>query len=310
MSFRGKDVSGVSIDDILAFLEAEGNDIAFFGDEADVIAGFSNLSELEPQTVIWIKNDTYINEELKTRLTPDKGLLVIAPLVIDGVNCIVTDYPKGVFFSLINHFFAPKQPASCISNTACVLTKDIAEGVSVGANCFIGENVSIGERTVIHPGVSIICPCTIGCDCEIYPGVVIGADGFGYYIDGQGVPHREIHHRGVVIGDRVEIGANTCIDRGLLTDTVIEDDVKIDNLCHIAHNVIIRKCSMIIASSVICGSTQLAERSYVAPNSAILEQTQIGQGAKVGIGSVVLRDVSENEEVFGNPARVMGKKSE
>ena len=103
-------------------------------------------------------------------------------------------------------------------------------------NCYIGDEVEIGDDTVIHPNVSVICPCKIGRGCEIFPGVVIGADGFGYYME-HDIPYREIHFRGVVIGDHVDIGTNTCVDRGLLTDTVICDHVKIDNLCHIGHNV-------------------------------------------------------------------------
>lgn len=297
-------MDGIRISEMLAFLRDTSEPFSFSGNEEARIVGYSNLAELTPKSAVWIKNESYMNEELESRLRAEGSLLLVAPFAIEGVNCLVTEYPKGVYFSLLNEFFAPKR-TPFISEQACVLTKDIGEDVSIGAHCFVDEDVSIGDRTVIHPGVNIICPCVIGSDCEIYPGAVIGADGFGYYVDRAGVPHREIHHRGVVIGDRVEIGANTCIDRGLLTDTVIGDDVKIDNLCHIAHNVNIAKNTLIVASSVICGSTKVNEGSYVAPNSSVLEQSTLGAGSKIGIGSVVLRDVGEGEEVFGNPARVM-----
>lgn len=299
-------MSGVGVSEILRYLRSTNEPFSFSGKEEGAVTGFSNLQELTPRSAIWIKDDSFLTEELEARITSDKELLVVAPFALDGINCIVTDYPKGIYFSILNEFFSPKRVA-CVSDQACVLTDDIGKDVSIGAHAFIGADVSIGDRTVIHSNVSIICPCSIGEDCEIYPGAVVGADGFGYYIDSSGVPHREIHHRGVSIGNRVDIGANTCIDRGLLTDTVIGDDVKIDNLCHIAHNVNIASNTLVVASSVICGSTRIGTGGYIAPNSSVLEYSELGPNARIGIGSVVLRDVGSNEEVFGNPARAIRK---
>ena len=107
-----------------------------------------------------------------------------------------------------------------------------------------------------------------------------------------------------MIGDNVEIGANTCIDRGTLGDTVIEDGAKIDNLCHIAHNVHLKKNSVIIALSMIAGSCVVEEGAWVAPCSAVREGRTVGKNSLVGLGSVVVKDVPEDTVVMGVPAKV------
>jgi UDP-3-O-[3-hydroxymyristoyl] glucosamine N-acyltransferase len=107
----------------------------------------------------------------------------------------------------------------------------------------------------------------------------------------------------VVIGDNVDIGANTCIDRGSYRDTVIGDGSKIDNLCHIAHNVQIGRDCLIIALSMVAGSVVIGDRSYVAPCSAIREHRTVGEDVFIGLGSVVVSDLESGSSAFGVPAR-------
>ena len=118
-----------------------------------------------------------------------------------------------------------------------------------------------------------------------------------------GIPYREIHFRGVVIGDHVDIGANTCVDRGLLTDTVICDHVKIDNLCHIGHNVKIEENCLIIAGTVICGSALIKRNAYLAPESVVMNQVTVGEGGMVGVNSAAITNVKDKVTVFGTPAK-------
>ncbi len=111
----------------------------------------------------------------------------------------------------------------------------------------------------------------------------------------------------MIIGDNVEIGANTCIDRGTLSNTVIGNYVKIDNLCHIAHNVQIGENSTIIALSMIAGSVKIGKNCWIAPCAAIKEKLVVNDGSLVGLGAVVIRDVVSGDVVAGVPARSIKK---
>ena len=291
----------MKISEILAFLNTKGKNVTFTGNPDGIIYTMSNLDELKDHSIYWIRTRQFASNQLIERLKQCKYSLMVCPFEIDCINCIITDYPKGIFFSILNHFFS-KSRESTISERAVVLTDKIGKNVHIGSGCYIGEEVEIGDHSILHPNVSIICPCTIGCHCEIFPGVVIGADGFGYYFEGE-IPHREIHFKGVKIGNNVEIGANTCIDRGLLTDTVLCDHVKIDNLCHIGHNVKIEENCLIIAGTVICGSAKIKQNAYLAPSSVVMDWVQVGEYAKVGVNSSAVTNVKDKITVFGTPAK-------
>lgn len=172
----------------------------------------------------------------------------------------------------------------------------------------VGPNVHFGEGVVIGPFVSIDAngaPITIGDRCVIGPGVRIGQQGFGYADNGRGWEPKA-HPFGVIIEDDVTIGANTCIDRGSWRATHIRAGSKIDNLVHIAHNVIVGRECLIVALAEISGSVELGDRSYVAPSACIRERLSIGAGAVVGLGAVVTKDVPELVTVAGVPARILG----
>ncbi|MFG6376999.1 MAG: hypothetical protein K1W19_01530 [Lachnospiraceae bacterium] len=115
------------------------------------------------------------------------------------------------------------------------------------------------------------------------------------------------HFGGVIIGDNVEIGANACIDRGTIDYTYIGNNVKIDNLVHVAHNVQIQQNSMLVAGAIICGSADLKKGSYIAPGGIVKNQKKVGEGAFVGMGAVVMQDVPEYTVVAGIQARGIRK---
>ena len=131
--------------------------------------------------------------------------------------------------------------------------------------------------------------------------------GFGYELNEQGVYERIKHTGNVVIGDYVEIGSNTCIDKAVLGSTYIEDHCKIDNLVHIAHGVRIGRNSVIIANSMIAGSTVIGENVWVAPSASVLNKLKIADNAFVGMGAVIIRDVEQGDVVAGNPGKVLKK---
>ena len=150
----------------------------------------------------------------------------------------------------------------------------LGEGVQIGANSVLCSGVSIGDNTVIHPNVTIGHNTMLGSRCIIYAGTVIGADGFGYERDGDS--YLKIPQLGNVrIGDDVEIGANTAIDRGALRDTVINEGVKLDNLVQIAHNVVIGKHTLMSGHSGIAGSTRVGEYCLIGGGVGISDNIEV-----------------------------------
>lgn len=161
---------------------------------------------------------------------------------------------------------------------------------------------TVGDGTFVHAFAWIGPLVTIGRNCVIGPGCAIGQDGFGYTRQNDGAWVRKPQSHGVVIEDDVHIGANTCIDRGSWRDTHIGRGTRIDNLCHIAHNVTIGRDCMIVAQVMLAGSVRLGDGAYVAPCASVRQHITIGSRAFVGLGAVVVKDVAECECVMGVPA--------
>lgn len=132
---------------------------------------------------------------------------------------------------------------------------------------------------------------------------MIGADGFGYQRNESGELEKFPHLGGVVIEDNVEIGSNTCIDRGTLGDTIIREGSKIDNLVHIAHNVIVGRHAIVIAHSMVGGSVRIGDYAWVSPSACLRDVISIGDRSTVGLGAVVVKDVPDGGTVMGTPAR-------
>lgn len=168
----------------------------------------------------------------------------------------------------------------------------------IGSGCVIGAGAKIGAACRLHASVTLYDGVTIGDRTILHSGSVIGADGFGYAASEQGA--RKIHHLGSVrIGADVEIGANTCIDRGTLEDTVIGDRTKIDNLCQIAHNAVIGSDCLIAGMSGVSGSVRIGDRVTLAGNVGIVDHVTIGDGATIGGGSKVRKDIPAGETWMG-----------
>jgi UDP-3-O-[3-hydroxymyristoyl] glucosamine N-acyltransferase len=253
----------------------------------------------------WIKNiDTYDFSNLGA----DLELVLVTNFFdnkehLEKYNIIKCNNPKETFFEILNHFFvASKKPEIVLDSI--VETQNIGKNVSIGHHCYICKDVIIGDNVIIKNNVIIECPVDIGDNTIIWSGAVIGTDGYGYYKKHDGINYKVPHFGGVKIGKNVEIGANTCIDRGTLADTTIGNNVKIDNLCHIAHNVRIEDNVMIIAMSMLAGSSTIQENAYIAPGALIINQKTIGKDAFVGLGAVVIDNVPSGKAVFGVPARI------
>ena len=174
-------------------------------------------------------------------------------------------------------------------------------------NCYLGKNVHIGDNSIIHSGVNILINSVVGSNCIIHSGTVIGSDGFGFAPNKDNNYDKVAQIGNVVIGNQVEIGANTTIDRATLGSTIIKKGVKLDNLIQIAHNVEIGENTIIAAQTGIAGSTKIGKNCMIGGQVGIVGHLTIADGVKIaaqsGIGSSI---TEENSIVQGSPAFNIG----
>lgn len=213
---------------------------------------------------------------------------------------IVVGDPKLYFARLVNALLE-QQIEPCIHPTAVIHPEArIALNVRIGAHTYIGKS-EIGEGCVIHANVSIYDDIKMGRNVIVDSGAVIGSAGFGFVRDENQVPVPFPQLGGVVIGDYVEIGANTCIDRGALADTVIGEHTKIDNLVQIAHNDRIGKNNYIIGHCSIAGSVIIGDNCWIAAER-ILNKVTVGNNVFIGFGSQVFNSLKSDTTYMGSPA--------
>lgn len=215
---------------------------------------------------------------------------------------IVVSNPRLAFIRVMRDHFEEKvafgiHPTAVIDEEA-----EIHPNVYVGPHCYISK-CEIGEGTIIYGNVYTYPNVTIGENVIVHAGTVIGADGFGYERNEKGELEKFPHIGGVVVEDEVEIGSNVSIDRGTMGNTIIGQGTKINNLSHIAHNVVIGKHCSIMAQSYIGGSSKIGDYSWIAPCACLRDGIEVGKNALVGMGSVVTKNVSDGQVVFGVPAK-------
>ncbi|WP_353083663.1 UDP-3-O-(3-hydroxymyristoyl)glucosamine N-acyltransferase [Flavobacterium sp.] len=225
--------------------------------------------------------------------------------------------------TLVLELFAPAPPlfSSEIHPTAVIdASAKVGAGTRIGANAYIGPNVVLGENVTIYPNVTILDECTIGNNTAIWPGAVvrerchvgahcilhpnctIGADGFGF----RPCPEKglaKIPQIGnVVLGNYVEIGANSSVDRGKFSSTILGDGCKIDNLVQIGHNSILGKFCIMAGNSGLAGSVTLGNGVIIGGSASIKDHTTLGDGVTIGAGSGVTGDVEAGKTMLGYPA--------
>ncbi|MFW6115278.1 MAG: UDP-3-O-(3-hydroxymyristoyl)glucosamine N-acyltransferase [Thermodesulfobacteriota bacterium] len=165
---------------------------------------------------------------------------------------------------------------------------------------YVGDGAHIGEGTILYPNVSVMPKCIIGRNVIVHAGSIIGSDGFGYARDGD--VSVKIPQTGIVeIGDEVEIGANTTIDRAAFGKTVIQRGVKADNLVQIGHNVVVGANTIIVSQAGIAGSTSIGKNVTIGPQAGIIDHLEIGDRATVVGGSGVIKSIPEGQVVSGFP---------
>lgn len=267
---------------------------------------FSNISSVfyaDELSLVFVGIDTADQINLITN-SPARVIICSCELTlnkIEGKIFILVDNPKLVYAKVVNHILKTEQLFGIDPSTTLNKDARIHKNCYIGPNTYIGK-ASIDEGTVISGNCYIFDNVSIGKRVVIDPGCVIGSQGFGFVRDADGKAVRFPQIGGVIIEDDVEIGANTCIDRGALNNTIIHEGVKIDNLVHIAHNVVIGKHSYIISNSIISGSTIIGEYCWISPSSAVNNKLKIGDRSTIGIGSVVIKNVPDGATYMGNPA--------
>jgi len=178
----------------------------------------------------------------------------------------------------------------------------IGENVKIYPNAYVGDNVSIGDNVIIFAGSKVYSETIIGNHCVIHGGAIIGADGFGFSPNQEGVYKKVPQIGNVIIEDHVDIGAGTTIDRATLGSTIIREGVKLDNQIQIAHNVEIGKHTAIAAQTGIAGSTKIGENCLIGGQVGIVGHIQIGNNVKIQAQSGIGRNVKDGEILQGSPA--------
>ncbi|MEM6780832.1 MAG: UDP-3-O-(3-hydroxymyristoyl)glucosamine N-acyltransferase [Pseudomonadota bacterium] len=259
------------------------------------------LDQAEEKHITFLDNVRYKNQLGETQAAAcvlDAKMVDNAP---EGLNLLISPNPYKSYALIAQAFYPQTQDKGHISPHAMIdPTADIHETATIEAGAVIGPSVVIGAHTIVRANATI-SHALIGDHVHIYPGACIGQDGFGFAIDP--ARHVKVPQLGrVIIGDHVEVGSNTTIDRGAGPDTVIGAGTWIDNQVQIAHNVKIGKGCVLVAQCGIAGSTVLDDYVVVAAKVGVAGHLHIGTGAKIGAMSGVMRDVGPGEEVLGQPA--------
>ncbi len=277
------------------------------------------LSSAGANDLSFLDNVKYKQDFLSTKA----GACIVTPKMAEiapkGLICLISDSPYKSYALAARSFYPEEAAKGSISDNAVIhksveigegcIIEDlavIAEGVKIGDKSWIGsgvvirENVEIGSHCKVGANATL-SHCLIGDYVNIYPGACIGQDGFGFAIDPKG--HVKIPQLGrVIIGNHVEIGANTTIDRGAGPDTIIGDGTWIDNLVQIGHNANIGKGCIIVAQVGISGSTTIGDYTAIGGQSGIAGHLKIGKGVKIAAKSGVMRDIADGEYHIGSPS--------
>lgn len=284
--------------------DADEASLAFIrsADYADAWAGSAAGAALVTRTIRVPGHD----KATRALILVDDADRALVALLEHAAAQAAASYEPGI------HPAAAVDPDASIDPTATIGPGCVIQaGATIGpravlvAQVFVGESARVGASTTIHPGVAIASRCVVGQQCLIHPGVVIGSDGFGFLPPSPPQrPHPiKVPHLGAVeIGDEVEIGANSCIDRGKLGPTTIGSGTKIDNLVQIAHNCTVGTNCLICGQSALAGSVTLGDGVTLGGSAKISDNTTIGDGATIVAYAGVNHTVPPGEIWMGVPA--------
>ncbi|MCA3236768.1 MAG: UDP-3-O-(3-hydroxymyristoyl)glucosamine N-acyltransferase [Curvibacter sp.] len=265
------------------------------GDPELQIHTLAPLESADVQALSFLSNPKYQQQLASTRA----GCVIVAPILREAAAargaCIVADNPY-LYFARVTQLWQrqrarrdhPRIHPSAVIDPLAVVDAT----AQIGPLCVIGPGARVGPGTVLKSRVTVSEDCVIGARCLLHPGVVIGADGFGFARDGE--RWEKIEQLGAVrIGDDVEIGANTCIDRGALSDTVIEDGVKLDNLIQIGHNVRVGRNTAMAGCVGVAGSATIGANCTIGGSAGVLGHLTIADNVNISSFSLVTRSLNK-----------------
>jgi UDP-3-O-[3-hydroxymyristoyl] glucosamine N-acyltransferase len=293
------------------------------GDALLTISGIEQIEQAGPGQLTFVGGKKYIP---LWEVSKASAALVNQDLAVEPGpgRAVIRVRNADLAMAEVLGLFEPPAPIAVIGvhpNASVDPSAELGDGVSIGAGCYVGPGVKIGAGTILYPNVTVLDGTVIGASCILWSGVVvrdrcrigngtilqigvsIGGDGFGYRPSADGRSLVKIPHIGTVeIGNGVEIGANSTVDRGKFSATVIGDGTKIDNLVQIGHNCRIGRCCVIAACTGVAGSVTMGDGVQVGGCAAIKDHVTIGSGARIGGGSGVIADVAPKQIVLGYPA--------
>lgn len=289
------------------------------GDRDLVISGVAGIKEAKKGDITFLSNVKYLPFLHRTQAT---AVIIGSDVVSTDKPLVRAANPSLAFTKIVAHFMPQGETLKSGIHATAIIGNGVRLGAGavigahaviedgvvidkaarIGANVFVGHHAKIGNMSLIYPNVVIREHVQIGQRVIIHSGTVIGSDGFGYeIIDGK---HVKIPHVGsVLIEDDVEIGANTCVDRGRFKNTVIRKGTKIDNLVQIAHNVVIGENCIVVSQVGISGSTELGKNVVVAGQAGIVGHVSVGDEAVICARSGVSKTVPPKAVVLGEPAK-------
>ena len=297
---------------------AKALDADLIGDGGIQIQGVAGIREARPGDITFIANaryDAYLDE------TRASAVICSRDPRVCRVPLVLVDNPYLAFQRVVR-IFRPDhdRPLPGVHESAVVSAEaSVGRDVSIGPHCvvepgarlgdrvvllaavYVGRRAELGDDTYVYPRVVVREDCVLGARCILHPGAVIGSDGFGFAFDA-GRYHKVPQVGNVVIGDDVEIGANTTVDRATTHSTKIGDGTKIDNLVQIGHNVSIGRHCIVVAQVGISGSTELDDYVTLGGQAGLVGHIKVGRGAMVGAQSGVTKSVPAESVVSGYPA--------
>lgn len=288
------------------------------GDGATPLTGCAPADAARPGDLTFAESEVFFR---KAEESAAAVILVDGPYESSRKALIRVASARVAFARVLPIFFPERLPAAGVHPSAVLAaTAQVDPSAHIGPGCVLGENVVVGAQAILRGGNHVGDDCVIGEESQLFPnvvlyprsrlgrrvrihaGAIIGADGFGYVVDG-GV-HRKIPQVGsVIIEDDVEIGANVTIDRGALGPTIIGAGTKIDNLVQIAHNVVLGEKCLVVAQVGIAGSTRIGSYTTLAGQVGLAGHLKIGNNVTVAAQSGVMHDIPDGGKWLGAPAQ-------
>lgn len=277
------------------------------------VSGIGSPADAGPSDICFIENE----RALSLGGRPSEGLCLTTAAIAQGfddpADVIVTANPRFDFFRIASHLYVEHDDMEAAAEPAIHETARVAKSAVIGDGAAIGARTRIGHGAVIGPGVQIGSDCVVGANAtlrfalvgngvKLLGGVRLGEQGFGLMMGPDGLADTP-HFGRVVLQDGVSVGANSCIDRGLLGDTVIGESSKIDNMCHIGHNTQIGRYVVIAAYGGISGSVIVEDGVSMGGRVGIIDHIHIGAGARLAAAASVFSDVPAGETWGGMPAK-------